>query len=70
MSATGSIYAAAIATGPSLAPDTRFLDSPILPLLEMERRALIQALEFTKGDRLMAAVLLGIARTTPYRQLK
>ena len=50
--------------------DPRFLESPILPLTEMERRAIVHALEFTKGDRLMAAGLLGIGRTTLYRKLK
>jgi transcriptional regulator with PAS, ATPase and Fis domain len=56
--------ATATATGP------RFFDSPILPLTEMERRAIVNALEYTKGDRLMAAGLLGIGRTTLYRKLK
>ncbi len=42
----------------------------ILPLVEMERRAIIEALEFTRGDRTMAAHLLGIGRTTLYRKLK
>ena len=44
--------------------------SPVLPLVEMEKRAILQALEFTKGDRMMAAHLLGIGRTTLYRKLK
>lgn len=44
--------------------------SPILPLTEMERRAIMQALEFTRGDRAVAAHLLGIGRTTLYRKLK
>ena len=43
---------------------------PILPLTEMERRAIVHALEFTKGDRSVAANLLGIGRTTLYRKLK
>jgi transcriptional regulator with PAS, ATPase and Fis domain len=43
---------------------------PILPLAEMERQAIIRALEHTKGDRLSAANLLGIGRTTLYRKLK
>ncbi len=47
-----------------------FVSSPILPLVEMERRAILSALEYTKGDRLMAAHLLGIGRTTLYRKLK
>jgi DNA-binding NtrC family response regulator len=44
--------------------------SPIIPLMEMERREILRALEFTKGDRVMAAALLGIGRTTLYRKLK
>jgi DNA-binding NtrC family response regulator len=44
--------------------------APVLPLAEMERRAIVQALEYTKGDRVMAAHLLGIGRTTLYRKLK
>lgn len=43
---------------------------PILPLIEMERRAILQALEYTNGDRGVAAHLLGIGRTTLYRKLK
>jgi DNA-binding NtrC family response regulator len=44
--------------------------APVVPLAEMERRAIMQALEYTKGDRVMAAHLLGIGRTTLYRKLK
>jgi DNA-binding NtrC family response regulator len=42
----------------------------ILPLMELERRAIAQTLEYTKGDRVMAANLLGIGRTTLYRKIK
>jgi DNA-binding NtrC family response regulator len=42
----------------------------IVPLVELERRAIINALEYTKGDRAVAAHLLGIGRTTLYRKLK
>ena len=42
----------------------------IIPLLELERRAILHALEYTKGDRAVAAHLLGIGRTTLYRKLK
>jgi DNA-binding NtrC family response regulator len=66
----GTFHAAISAASASPATDTRFLDSPILPLTEIERRAIVHALEFTKGDRLMAAGLLGIGRTTLYRKLK
>jgi len=45
-------------------------DPPILPLVELERRAIRSALEYTKGDRGIAASLLGIGRTTLYRKLK
>lgn len=42
----------------------------IIPLVELERRAIVNALEYTKGDRAVAAHLLGIGRTTLYRKLK
>jgi transcriptional regulator with PAS, ATPase and Fis domain len=46
------------------------LRRPIVPLMQMERQAIMEALEFTKGDRAIAATLLGIGRTTLYRKLK
>jgi DNA-binding NtrC family response regulator len=42
----------------------------VIPLGELERRAIMSALEYTKGDRAIAAHLLGIGRTTLYRKLK
>jgi DNA-binding NtrC family response regulator len=42
----------------------------VIPLTELERRAIINALQYTKGDRAVAAHLLGIGRTTLYRKLK
>src|SRR5690242_147468 len=44
--------------------------APVIPLVELERRAIVNALEYTKGDRSVAAHLLGIGRTTLYRKLK
>ncbi len=44
--------------------------SAIVPLTQIERRAILEALEYTKGDRAVAANLLGIGRTTLYRKLK
>jgi transcriptional regulator of acetoin/glycerol metabolism len=41
-----------------------------VPLHVLERRAILNALEYTKGDRAIAAHLLGIGRTTLYRKLK
>jgi len=46
------------------------LPQPVLPLAEVEKRAILNALEYTNGDRAMAAHLLGIGRTTLYRKLK
>jgi DNA-binding NtrC family response regulator len=46
-------------------------DGPeISPLEEVERRAILKALRATGGDRLRAAKLLGIGKTTIYRKLK
>ena len=45
-------------------------NAPIIPLMELERRAIMNALDYTKGDRAVAAHLLGIGRTTLYRKLK
>jgi len=42
----------------------------VVPLAQTERQAILQALEFTQGDRQQAAHLLGIGRTTLYRKLK
>ena len=42
----------------------------ILPLRELEKRAIHQAVEELGGDKLLAARLLGIGKTTLYRKLK
>lgn len=42
----------------------------VIPLQEVERQAIHQALSYTRGDRTTAAQLLGIGRTTLYRKLK
>jgi DNA-binding NtrC family response regulator len=59
-------------SSPALPQTNSFADSvgPVIPLLELERRAIMNALEYTKGDRAVAAHLLGIGRTTLYRKLK
>jgi DNA-binding NtrC family response regulator len=44
--------------------------APVIPLMELERRAIMNALDYTEGDRAVAAHLLGIGRTTLYRKLK
>ncbi|HTV58628.1 MAG TPA: sigma-54 dependent transcriptional regulator [Verrucomicrobiae bacterium] len=42
----------------------------VLPLDELERRAILRALRESGGDKLAAAKLLGIGKTTLYRKLK
>ena len=42
----------------------------ILPLEELERRAILKTLRETAGDKLAAARMLGIGKTTLYRKLK
>ncbi len=45
-------------------------DAQMLPLDEMEKRAIYRALHEAGGDKLAAARLLGIGKTTLYRKLK
>jgi two-component system response regulator HydG len=47
-------------------PDT---DS-VIPLPELERQAIQRAMAAAKGNKLLAAKLLGIGKTTLYRKLK
>jgi DNA-binding NtrC family response regulator len=42
----------------------------ILPLAEVEKQTILQALERLNGDKLMTARVLGIGKTTLYRKLK
>ena len=48
------------------APD----NDEVLPMEELERRAILRTLRETGGDKLAAARLLGIGKTTLYRKLK
>ena len=43
---------------------------PVSSLADLERHAVLQALEATGGDRVRAAKLLGIGKTTIYRKLR
>jgi two-component system response regulator HydG len=52
-------------------PSDKMLESNELTTLDqMERRAILRALRETNGDKLAAARLLGIGKTTLYRKLK
>jgi transcriptional regulator of acetoin/glycerol metabolism len=63
--------AADLPTADSAAAPIPFGGLPtVIPLVELERRAIMNALDYTKGDRAVAAHLLGIGRTTLYRKLK
>jgi len=42
----------------------------IMPLAELERQAILNAIRKLNGDKLLAARLLGIGKTTLYRKLK
>jgi len=53
-----------------LAVSNTFTEHQIHLLADVERKAILEALQFTKGDRATAAILLGIGRTTLYRKLK
>ena len=68
-----SMAATAQLARPSASLDTPAvfpLQPVILPLSEIEKRAILEALAYTKGDHTTAAQLLGIGRTTLYRKLK
>ena len=45
-------------------------ESRIAPIADLERRAILGAIEQLNGDKLTAARLLGIGKTTLYRKLK
>ena len=51
------------------APAPRF-NGPIIRLADLERQHILRTIEYTRGDRITAASLLGIGRTTLYRKLK
>jgi len=45
-------------------------ETPVVTLAELEKRAIFATLEQVKGDKLLAAKLLDIGKTTLYRKLK
>jgi transcriptional regulator with PAS, ATPase and Fis domain len=55
------------------APGTPFSGdraSVVVPLEELEKKAILRAVEEAGGDRILAARLLGIGKTTLYRKLR
>jgi len=57
-------------TARTQAPDTDNGKGKIVPMMELEKQAILEAIEQLSGDKLMAAKLLGIGKTTLYRKLK
>jgi DNA-binding NtrC family response regulator len=51
-------------------PEEVNLDASILTIAEMEKQAILNTLRHLNGDKLTAARLLGIGKTTLYRKLK
>ena len=49
---------------------TRSKKGAIVSIAEMEKQAILETIRQLKGDKLMAAKLLGIGKTTLYRKLK
>jgi transcriptional regulator of acetoin/glycerol metabolism len=43
---------------------------PVMPLAQLEKEAILETLRKLNGDKLLAARLLGIGKTTLYRKLK
>jgi DNA-binding NtrC family response regulator len=50
--------------------DTRQLPDRIVRVADLERQAILRAIAQLNGDKLAAAKLLGIGKTTLYRKLK
>ena len=55
---------------PVLGPELASVQDPVLPLAELEKNAVLDTLRRCDGDKLEAARLLGIGKTTLYRKLK
>lgn len=53
----------------SVGPETR-RSFEVVPIAELERQAILNAIDRAGGDKVLAARLLGIAKTTLYRRLK
>ena len=59
-----------LAVNPPPDPKIHHLQEAVVPIVTMEKKAILSALRRTNGDKIMAAKLLGIGKTTLYRKLK
>jgi DNA-binding NtrC family response regulator len=66
----GFVSAAAGGVRPGSVATITLPQQGVVPLQELEKRAIQHALQHTRGDRTTAAQMLGIGRTTLYRKLK
>lgn len=55
---------------PTTAPTVSSGSAKIVPIAELEKHAILNTIDQLNGDKLMAARLLGIGKTTLYRKLK
>jgi two-component system response regulator HydG len=51
-------------------PKQQPIEEDVIPIATLEKHAILKALQQTNGDKVMAAGLLGIGKTTLYRKLK
>jgi DNA-binding NtrC family response regulator len=69
--AASAPLACAVAAGHEQEPPfAKAPQPPVISISDCERKAIVQALESTQGERGRAAHLLGIGRTTLYRKMK
>ena len=54
----------------SVRPENGGSSSKILPMVELEKQTILTTITQLNGDKLLAARLLGIGKTTLYRKLK
>jgi transcriptional regulator with PAS, ATPase and Fis domain len=57
-------------TGAPVRSLTQAPENRVLPLVDLEKQAILSAIAQLNGDKLLAAKLLGIGKTTLYRKLK
>jgi two-component system response regulator HydG len=59
-----------VAPVPEIGAEQVVEEEPVLPLAALEKQAILDTLKRLNGDKLLAARLLGIGKTTLYRKLK
>ncbi len=62
--------AAAVVAAPPVEVSKPKPEPTVTPLAELEKQAILTTIQQLKGDKLLAARLLGIGKTTLYRKLK